>query len=56
MAAVLSGMFALLVGALKMLGYITIAGYAATIVAIVFFGSVNLFGLGHRRLVRLADV
>lgn len=46
LAALLSGAFAVLVGVLKILGYITIAGYAATIVAIVFFGSMNLFGLG----------
>lgn len=44
--AALSGMFGLLVIAFRISGLIKVPGYAPTIILIIFFGSLNLFGLG----------
>lgn len=45
-AAVLAALFGVGVGLARWLGLINVPGYAMTITAIVFLGSVNLFGLG----------
>lgn len=45
-AAVLSGLFGILVAILRLAGMIDVTGYAPTILIIIFFGSLNLFGLG----------
>ena len=45
-AAALSGAFAIVVVLSRLAGLITVQGYAVTILAIVFFGALNLFGLG----------
>jgi glycosyltransferase involved in cell wall biosynthesis len=42
----LSGLFAIVVVLSRLAGLITVQGYAVTILAIVFFGALNLFGLG----------
>lgn len=42
----LSGVFAIMVVISRLAGLITVQGYAVTILAIVFFGALNLFGLG----------
>jgi glycosyltransferase involved in cell wall biosynthesis len=44
--AILSGMFGIVVFVAKILGYISVPGYAMTILSIVFLNAVNLFGLG----------
>ncbi|MDQ6881026.1 MAG: glycosyltransferase [Pseudomonadota bacterium] len=44
--AVLSGAFAIVIVLSRLAGLITVQGYAVTILAIVFFGALNLFGLG----------
>ena len=44
--AALSGVFAIMVVLSRLAGVITVQGYAITILAIVFFGALNLFGLG----------
>jgi len=44
--AVLAALFGILVILSKLIGEITVPGYAVTILSIVFFGSINLFGLG----------
>ncbi|MFJ7106522.1 glycosyltransferase family 2 protein [Pseudomonas sp. NPDC098740] len=44
--AVLAALFGFFVILSKLIGEITVPGYAVTILSIVFFGSVNLFGLG----------
>ncbi len=46
LVAVLSGLFALAVIASRMMGSIAVPGYAITVLAIVFFGALNLFALG----------
>jgi polyisoprenyl-phosphate glycosyltransferase len=46
LVALLSGLFALGVIASRMMGFIAVPGYAVTVVAIVFFGALNLFALG----------
>ena len=38
--------FALLVGALRITGGLQVPGYAATVITILFFGSLNMMGLG----------
>ena len=45
-AAAFSGVFAIVVIVSRLAGLITVQGYAVTILAIVFFGALNLFGLG----------
>jgi glycosyltransferase involved in cell wall biosynthesis len=45
-AVVLSGLFGLIVAVSRIYGIIAIPGYAATILTIVFFGSLNLLALG----------
>lgn len=45
-AAVLSGLFGILVAVFRLAGLIEVTGYAPTILIIIFFGSLNLFGLG----------
>src|SRR5262249_16182144 len=42
----LGAAFGITVAALRLLGQIDVPGYAATIVAITFFGSLNMLGLG----------
>lgn len=44
--AVLAALFGFLVILSKLIGEITVPGYAVTILSIVFFGSINLFALG----------
>lgn len=44
--AILAALFGFLVILSKLIGEITVPGYAVTILSIVFFGSINLFGLG----------
>jgi glycosyltransferase involved in cell wall biosynthesis len=44
--AMVSLIFALSVVTIKLLGQVPVSGYAATILTIVFFGTVNIFGLG----------
>jgi polyisoprenyl-phosphate glycosyltransferase len=46
LVAASSGLFAALVVASRLAGLITVQGYAMTILAIVFFGALNLFALG----------
>ena len=46
LVAALSGVFAIMVVISRLAGLITVQGYAITILAIVFFGALNLFGLG----------
>ncbi len=46
LVAVLSGLFALAVIVSRMMGSIAVPGYAITVLAIVFFGALNLFALG----------
>lgn len=46
LAAVVSGVFGVLVVIARLFGDIDVPGYAATILAIVFFGAINLFALG----------
>lgn len=43
---VLSAIFGLLVIVFRLMGWIEVPGYTATIIAIVFFGAFNLFALG----------
>jgi polyisoprenyl-phosphate glycosyltransferase len=43
---ILSGLFGLIVVIARLSGKIEVPGYAATILSIVFFGALNLFGLG----------
>jgi glycosyltransferase involved in cell wall biosynthesis len=45
-AAFLSGLFGFLVALLRLSRLIEVTGYAPTILIIIFFGSLNLFGLG----------
>lgn len=45
-AAILSGLFGILVAVFRLAGLIEVTGYAPTILSIIFFGSLNLFGLG----------
>ena len=45
-AVVVSGLLGLLVAVSRLLGLITVRGYAAIILAIVFFGALNLLALG----------
>lgn len=45
-AVVLSALFAVVLIIARLAGGIEVPGYAATMLAIVFFGSLNLFGLG----------
>ena len=44
--ALLAALFGVGVGTARLLGLISVPGYAMTIIAIVFLGAVNLFGLG----------
>lgn len=44
--ALLSGMFAVTVVVSRLAGWIAVPGYAITILAIIFFGALNLFALG----------
>lgn len=44
--SLISGVFALAVLVSRLAGHIVVPGYAATVLAIVFLGSLNLFGLG----------
>lgn len=44
--ALLAAGFGLVVTLSRLLGIIEVPGYAATVLAVVFFGSLNLFGLG----------
>jgi glycosyltransferase involved in cell wall biosynthesis len=44
--ALLAAAFGVAVAASRILGWIDVPGYAATVIAIVFFGALNLFGLG----------
>lgn len=44
--AALAGFFGVIVGFARLFGFIEVPGYAMTIIAIVFLGAVNLFGLG----------
>lgn len=46
LVAVLSGLFALAVIVSRLMGSIAVPGYAITVLAIVFFGALNLFALG----------
>lgn len=46
LVALASGLFALAVLLSRLFGGIAVPGYAATIIAIVFFGALNLFALG----------
>ncbi len=46
LVAVLSGLFALVVIVSRLMGSIAVPGYAVTVLAIVFFGALNLFALG----------
>jgi glycosyltransferase involved in cell wall biosynthesis len=43
---ILSGLFGIIIGILKLLGWIQVPGYAATVMLVVFFGAINLFALG----------
>jgi nicotinamide riboside transporter PnuC len=45
-AVVVSGLLGLFVVISRLLGLITVRGYAATILAIMFFGALNLLALG----------
>jgi len=45
-ATLISGLFGLIVALARALGYIDVPGYAAIIVTIIFFGALNLLGLG----------
>ncbi|MDH3314518.1 MAG: glycosyltransferase family 2 protein [Gammaproteobacteria bacterium] len=44
--AILSGLFGMVVVILRMLNWIDVPGYAATMLGIIFFGTVNLMALG----------
>jgi glycosyltransferase involved in cell wall biosynthesis len=44
--ALLSGLFAVTVVVSRLAGWIAVPGYAITILAIIFFGALNLFALG----------
>lgn len=44
--ALLSGLFAITVVVSRLAGWIAVPGYAITILAIIFFGALNLFALG----------
>ncbi len=44
--ALLSGLFAMTVVVSRLAGWIAVPGYAITILAIIFFGALNLFALG----------
>jgi hypothetical protein len=44
--ALLSGLFAGTVVVSRLAGWIAVPGYAITILAIIFFGALNLFALG----------
>lgn len=46
LAALVSGVFGVLVVLARLFGDIDVPGYAATMVSIVFFGALNLFALG----------
>ncbi len=46
LVAVFAGAFGVLVAILRLLGFIAVPGYAAIVVLVVFFGAVNVFGLG----------
>lgn len=46
LVAALSGLFAAVVVASRLAGWISVPGYAMTVLAIVFFGALNLFALG----------
>lgn len=43
---VLSALFGLVVIVFRLMGWIDVPGYAATMIAIIFFGALNLFALG----------
>jgi glycosyltransferase involved in cell wall biosynthesis len=45
-AALLSGLFGLFIAVARLLGLIQVPGYAAIMLAIVFLGALNMFGLG----------
>ena len=45
-ATFLAAMFGIFVGIARLFGLISVPGYAMTIIAIVFLGAINLFGLG----------
>jgi polyisoprenyl-phosphate glycosyltransferase len=42
----LSIMLAIVIAGARMLGYIEVPGYAATMLAVLILGALNLFGLG----------
>jgi hypothetical protein len=44
--AFVSGLFGVLVAVLRLSGAITVPGYAAVVILVVFLGALNLFGLG----------
>lgn len=46
LTALSAGIFGFLVAILRLIGIISVPGYAMTIIAIVFIGAINLFGLG----------
>jgi polyisoprenyl-phosphate glycosyltransferase len=46
LVSIISGAFALTVIASRLAGWITVPGYAMTMVALIFFGALNLFALG----------
>jgi glycosyltransferase involved in cell wall biosynthesis len=45
-AALIAGVFGVVVAVAKLLGFIDVPGYTMTIFAIVFLGALNLFGIG----------
>lgn len=46
LGAAFSGTFGLAVLVARLLGWIAVPGYAATVLIVIFFGALNLFGLG----------
>ena len=44
--ATLAAMMALAIAVCRLLGFITVPGYTALMMAVIFFGALNLFGLG----------
>lgn len=46
LVAALAGIFGLVVAILRLTGAITVPGYAAVVILVVFLGALNLFGLG----------
>lgn len=46
LVAMLSGLFGLFIVFSRVFGIVSVPGYTATMVSIIFFGSLNLFSLG----------